>query len=173
LALVVSPSLTACSFSSKNDETSPGPELTIQALQFQLTLQAQNAQITALAQTVAAPQQPQAPGQPVPPVQPVETSAPPPQPPTNSKPAIKVKTDAPCLQFPSDGYPVLDVIPAGQTAEIPYNKMEDMNTKSKVWWPVWSPKKCICWVSEENIESITGDVSGLKVFILLAGQCPK
>ena len=172
LILVVLLSPAACNFSSKDDENSPDPELTIQALEFQLTAQVQNAQITALAQTIAAPQQQQAPGQPVPPVQPVETSAPPPPPPTESKPAIKVNADASCRQFPDVESSALDVIQAGQTAEIPYSKMQDKVTKNKYWWPVWSPKKCLCWVSEENIESITGDVSGLKQYILLFGQCP-
>jgi hypothetical protein len=157
--------LAACNFSSKDDENSPDPQLTIQALEFQLTAQAQGAQITALAQTIAAPQQPQTP------IQPVETSVAPPQPSGSSKPTIKVNTDAPCLQAQADGAYTLDVIPAGQTATILYDKVQDLETKAKYWWLVESPKGCWCWVSEENIESITGDVSGLEVYNLV-GLCP-
>jgi hypothetical protein len=136
LILAASFSLAACNFSSKDDENSPDPKLTIQALEFKLTAQVQNAQITALAQTIAAPQQPQAPVQPAPPNQPVETSpvetsAPPPQPPTNSKPFIKVNVDAPCQPFPAENYTALDVIPAGQTAEILYNKARAENSNNK------------------------------------------
>ncbi len=185
LIFVATLGLAACNFAPKDDNNNTDAQLTIQALEFQLTLQAQNAQITALAQTVAAPsgnqpaQQP-AVSQPVAPQlvapQPtaqvvVDTPVPPLQSPASGKPFIIVKVDAPCLRLWSDDAEILDVIPAGQSAEIIAHSMK-IEKKQIDWWPVNSPKGCSCWVSGEKIASITGDVSGLTLYPF-PGGCSK
>ena len=168
--------MTACNFSVEDEKPALQTYVaqTMDAVTIQFTLQAQAAQLTALAQTLAAPPsqavpQPQAPAatQPVSPPQPEQpTQAPPPSAPaTGGPPQVKTLAETVCLDSPkANARPAAAPLPAGLVLDI----LQTVSDRS-FYFVVWMGKDAktinsMCWVpANADTVEFSGDLSSVSV----------